>query len=58
MNTEQLEEGQLNLLILMEEFRYWDASRNKVPEIELDEIKMKIKKMKKIKVSEFKQNTN
>ena len=46
MNIEQLEENQLSLLIMMEEFRYWDASRNNVPKTNLDEIILNIKKMK------------
>jgi hypothetical protein len=51
MNIENLEEDQINLLIVMEEFRYWDASRNQVPKLKLEEIKLTIKKMKKIRVA-------
>jgi hypothetical protein len=46
MNMKQTEETQLNFHILLEEFRYWDASRNNVPKIELEKIKSGIKKMK------------
>ena len=59
MDFENLDESKLNQLIIMEEFRLWDAKRNKVPEAILEEIRTAIKtlkdaKSKKIKAKSFK----
>ena len=50
MEFEQFDEHELYHRITMEEFKFWDARRNNVPKIELDEIKSTIKKLKSLRI--------
>lgn len=54
MDTERLGATDLDLLIVLEEFRYWDAKRNHVPENELEKISANIASLKMRKPGPFK----
>ena len=51
MSIEESEQVELDQLLILEEFRYWDAYRNNVPKAELEDIAQKIKKLKTTMIS-------
>lgn len=46
MNNPHSQDHQLKTLILLEEFRYWDASRNNVGQNRLDDLNANIEKLR------------
>lgn len=54
MDLETIDESKINQLIMMAEFKLWDAKRNNVPAHILDEIKLQIKTLKDAKVKKIK----